>query len=149
MPKSLVLLAALLAGPAFVTPAAAAGMPSLRDYREAKATGGAEAARADGYVDGALHAILVVDEALRSGDASPFCIDAAHFVDGAPDVGRIRREFTAWLDDPEASGSGLPETQDAPISMFAFGFFAKTFACADAESEMGDLDSVLRRTLPQ
>jgi hypothetical protein len=153
MPKSLVLLAALVAGPAFAAPAPAGDMLTLAAYREGRAAGGAAAAASERYLDGALHGVLMVDEAMRSGGGSIFCLDEAHLEDGTPDLGRLRAEFVAWLDDPAASGSNLPETREAPLAMFALGFFAKNFACADAageaEGQEEDLGSVLRRTQPQ
>jgi hypothetical protein len=150
MPRSLVLLAAVLAGHTLSAPAIAGDMLTLRQYRDGQAAGGDAAAVADRYVDGALHGILMVDEALKSGGSAMFCLDDAHLVDGAPDLDRIRGEFTAWLEDARTSGADLAETQSAPMTMFAFGFFAQKFPCGGAaEGAEGTLDSVLRRALPQ
>lgn len=149
MSRSLVFLAAVLAGHVLSTPVLAGEMLTLRQYRDVKAAGGDAAATADRYVDGALHGILMVDEALKSDGGSIFCLDAAHLVDGSPDLERIRSEFTAWLEDGKASGADLAETRDAPLTMFAVGFFAQKFPCDGAEDGEDDLGSVLRRTLPR
>jgi hypothetical protein len=118
-------------------------------YRQASALGGRPAAEAEQYVKGALHGILVVGDALEEAGNPIFCTEGT----GEVDVEAIPAEFRAWLEETAPSETVTGEMQQAPVALFVLGFLGVRFPCAADDDEGGaenkDLDSVLRRTLPQ
>jgi hypothetical protein len=133
-----------------VSPAGAEVL-TFEAYRQASALGGRPAAEAGQYVKGALHGILVVGDALEEAGNPIFCTEGTG--EGEVDVEAIPAEFRAWLEETAPSETVTGEMKQAPIALFVLGFLGVRFPCA-ADGEKGgaenkDLDSVLRRTLPQ
>jgi hypothetical protein len=139
---------AALACAFLVAAPAGAEVLTFQAYRQASALGGRPAAEAERYVEGALHGILVVGDALEEAGSPIFCTGAA----GEVDVAAIPAEFRTWLAETAPSEAEAGEMKEAPIALFVLGFLGVRFPCAGedgAGAEAKDLDSVLRRALPQ
>jgi len=143
---------ALLGGFCAAAGAAAEEALTLRYYKRARVQGGNVAAETERYVDGTLHGMLLLSDALQRDGQPVFCADAEEAGDGL-DLGRLGAGFRGWLDDVPLSGSDEPAVQEAPVAMFALTYLGTALPCRDAaagETSGGeDLGAVLRRALSE
>jgi hypothetical protein len=124
---------------------------TLRYYKRATVQGGDFAAEAQRYVDGTLHGMLLLSDALQRDGRPVFCADAEEGGEGL-ELGRLAAGFQGWLDDAPVSGSGDPAVQEAPIAMFVLTYLSTALPCADeaaVKPDGEDLGAVLRRALPE
>lgn len=126
---------------------------TLGFFKRAQAQGGETAARAERYVDGTLHGMLLLSDSLQQDDRPAFCADDAQERLGLLRLDRLGAGFRAWLGEGAASDSDQPEMQEAPLAMFALSYLTATLPCAEAATgRAGDdaaLDSALQRALPR
>ena len=151
-------LALLVVPPAAVAAAAAPARDAmtLGFVKRATAQGGEAAGEAERYVEGTLHGMLLLSDALQRDGRPVFCADDAHARGDALALDRLGAGFRTWLADGAASDSDLPEMQPAPIAMFVLSYLSTTLPCAQAASmgapgsgEDGELDPALERALPR
>jgi hypothetical protein len=149
-----VTLALLAASPAvFAAPPVRDAM-TLGFFKRATAQGGEAADEAERYVEGTLHGMLLLSDALQRDGRPVFCADDAHARGDQLALDRLGAGFRAWLADGSASDSDLPEMQRAPIAMFVLSYLSTTLPCAQAApaGEPGgenEFDPALERALPR
>lgn len=137
----LVFASMLLAGGA-----AAEETMTLRFYKRATAQGGEAGAAAERYVDGTLHGMLLVSDALQRDGTAVFCGDPEEASAGDLQPDRLAAGFRGWLASPQARADA-PELQQAPIALFVLTYLNARLPCArGGDAELGE---VLRRTLPE
>ncbi len=115
---------------AFSLPAAAIDLMTGDGYLLSLAQGDQARLAAQSYLDGTFDNLLVINEIIRSDGTPMFCITEAQSAD--LDKESLKAEFVEWLKKPVDGGSADGDQPGAmPVSVLAWGFLAKKFACND------------------
>ena len=94
---------------------------------------------AQSYLDGTFDNLLVINEIIRSDGTPMFCITEAQSAD--LDKDSLKAEFVEWLKKPVDGDSADADQPGAmPVSVLAWGFLGKKFACNDGDDVASNAD---------